>query len=312
MLQELSRQLSDIAEQKRLKAKLEQDLKAVEEELGKTSLLLQTRTSELEKEQVDVEKLEQMSLTSLFYSVLGSRDEQLEKERQELLSTQLKHGQTKHQLEYLQRELSRLQERLEALKDIDARYESLLAEKERLLQQTNQAAAAQLLDFSKQAADINAELREITEAITAGNEVLADLDEVIDSLSSAEGWGTWDMLGGGLIATAIKHSRIDEARDHIHDVQAGISRFQRELADVQQYIDINIEISGFESFADYFFDGLIMDWIVQSKIEDSLSRAQDARTMIEQVIQQLESLRNTTESKSMELQEKKATLIELA
>ncbi|HLO13546.1 MAG TPA: hypothetical protein VK206_01865, partial [Anaerolineales bacterium] len=212
MLQELSSRLSKIAEQKRLKQKLEQDLLAVQAELQEKSAQFAFLTTQLEKEKVDVEKLERTSLTALFYSVLGSREEQLEKERQELLSAQLRYGQTKHQVEFLQQEENSLRGRLTQLSGIESEYELLIAEKEGLLRQSNQAVARELIQSSEQVAQLKSEVNEITEAITAGKDVLAGLERVISSLEDAEGWGTWDLLGGGLISTAMKHSGIDDAR----------------------------------------------------------------------------------------------------
>lgn len=310
MLHELDKQLSKVIEQKRLKEKLARDLQSVRTELSERSVQLEELTAQLKKEQVDVDRLERTTLTSLFYSVLGSREEQLDKERQELLSAQLRHGQTKHQLEYLQRDLQRLQEQLSTLTNVESTYQSLLGQKEDLLRQANVTVAAQLLDLSSQLANLNAQEKEITEAIDAGSAVMLKLDQTIDALYSAEGWGTWDMLGGGFIATAAKHSRIDEARGHIHEVQAGMSRFKRELADVQNNIDIHIAIGEFDYFADFFFDGLIMDWIVQSKIADSLSRARAARDMVGKAISRLEASRTMTQTQSHELQQKRILLIE--
>jgi len=43
----------------------------------------------------DLDKLERTSLTALFYSVLGNREEQVEKEREELLNAQLQYQKTK-------------------------------------------------------------------------------------------------------------------------------------------------------------------------------------------------------------------------
>ncbi|MCK7500717.1 MAG: hypothetical protein MZW92_68775 [Comamonadaceae bacterium] len=38
---------------------------------------------------------------------------------------------------------------------------------------------------------------------------------------------------------------------------------------------MGVEISSFEKFADYLFDGLIFDWIVRSKINRSLDAARE-------------------------------------
>jgi hypothetical protein len=118
------------------------------------------------------------------------------------------------------------------------------------------------------------------------------------------------MLGGGMISTAIKHSRIDEARNGIHEVQTQMSQFKRELSDVQKSIEIRIDIGELASFADFFFDGLITDWIVQSRIADSLLQTKNAKNTIAQAVKELENLKAITDSKLVMLKEKRAHLIE--
>jgi chromosome segregation ATPase len=310
MLQDLSTRLSSAAEQKRLKQKLEHDLRTVETELQDRSTHLASLEAQLAKEKVDVEKLERTSLTGLFYSVLGSREEQLDKERQELLAAELRYQQTKHQVTFLEQERSHLVLQLERLSNVESTYESLLSEKEALLRQSTQPAARELVALSEQMTDLNSELKEVTEAAAAGRHVIAELEQVISSLESAEGWGLWDMFGGGLISTAIKHSRIDDARNQVNEVQTKISQFKRELADVQKNVDVQIDIGELASFADFFFDGLIFDWIVQSKIEDSLTRSKQAKDLIAGVVTELENLQKITRGKVSDLQEKRARLIE--
>ncbi len=310
MLQKLSERLSRIIEQKRLKEKLGQDFRAVETELLDKSTRLASLGIQLDKEKIDVEKLERISLTSLFYSVLGSREQQLEKERQELLSAQLLYQQNKNQLEYLEREKSRLSYQLENLVGTDSEYELLLSEKEIFIQQSNQIIAKELFEISEKLANLNSEIREITEAITAGNSVIVDLDQAITSLESAEGWGIWDMLGGGFITDMIKHSHIDDARNSVNNAQNKIGQFKRELADVQKNTEVQINIGELASFADFFFDGLIFDWIVQSKIEDSLAQSDKAKGTIAQTIKELQALKKSTQNEFNDMQEKRVFLIE--
>jgi hypothetical protein len=310
MLEELSARLTKILEQKRLKKKLEQDLLRVEEEFQDKSTRLESLSTQLEEEKVDVEKLERASLTALFYSVLGSREQQLEKERQELLSAQLLYQQTKHQVDFLLQDREYLLQQLNNLKDVDSEYESLLSEKEQLLRQSNKPVASELVGYSETIANLNSEVKEISEAIIAGNDVISGLEQVIESLGSAEGWGTWDMLGGGLISTAIKHSRIDDARMGVNDVQTKMSQFKRELADVRKNAELQIEIGELETFADFFFDNLIVDWVVQSKIVDSLEQSKQAKNVIGQAVDELENQKKNAQEKINDLQEKRAQLIE--
>lgn len=310
MSQELSARLAKIVEQKRLKEKLERDVQAVEKDLQDKSARLQSLSAQLAKESVDVEKLERMSLTALFYSVLGSREQQLEKERQEFLSAQLLHQQTKYQVESLQRDRESLRRQLSEVSGVEAEHQQLLSEKEKLLRQSSQAVAGELVQLAEQIANLDVEEKEIAEAIAAGSQVVSGLGQVIQSLESAENWGTWDIIGGGLISTAIKHSRIDDARSGAHDIQVKISQFKRELADVRQYAEFQIDIGDLDYFADIFFDGLIVDWIVQAKIVDSLERSKHAQNVIARAVQELETLKKNAQSKNQDLKESRARLIE--
>ena len=310
MLPEFSARLSKTIEGLRLKKKLEGDLIAVERELKETTSHLASLGAQLEKEEIDVKKLERTSLTTLFYSVLGSREEKLERERQELLSAQLKYQQTRHQVEYLERELTYIREQLDKLGDVEAEYESLLAEKETLLRRSDQETANQLLAYAEQSANLVSRLKELSEAIRAGKDVLSGLEGVLDSLESAKSWGALDMLGGGLISTIGKHRRIDEARDGINEVQARLSSFERELSDVGERIQLGIEIGEFETFADYFFDSLIFDWAVQSKINQSLERTRKAKDVLTRVIDELKILEGNAQNDLLDLQNRRVQIIE--
>ena len=119
------------------------------------------------------------------------------------------------------------------------------------------------------------------------------------------------MLGGGIISTAVKHSRINSARESIHLVQQQLRVFQRELADVgTESGGIQIDIGSFATFADYIFDGLIVDWIVQSKINKSLETAIRISERIRLLLIQLQNSYNDVQLKQENLEEKKRSLIE--
>ena len=74
-----------------------------------------------------------------------------------------------------------------------------------------------------------------------------------------------------MLSTMAKHSKIDSAKQHAHAAQRQLRRFQEELVDAGQRLNVSLEIGGFSKFADYFFDGLIADWNVQSKIRKASS-----------------------------------------
>ena len=118
--------------------------------------------------------------------------------------------------------------------------------------------------------------QEVEEAIAAANRVLMNLRQAETALSSAGSWGIWDMLGGGMFTTWIKHSRIDDARTSLEEARRSLRSLRRELMDIDIPADFKIDIGEFLNFADYFFDGLIIDWMVQEKIREASDKVSEA------------------------------------
>ena len=150
------------------------------------------------------------------------------------------------------------------------------------------------------------------EAIDSGDESQLELGLVIESLESAEGWGTWDILGGGLLSTAAKHSHIDDAKDYAHNTKFALLRFQNELSDVSLTMNIDINIDSFETFADYFFYGLISDWVVQSGICESLDGVQCISTDVDSIIISLNENFNSIHNEMLSTDQNIKLLVEQA
>ncbi|MCX7711384.1 MAG: hypothetical protein N2484_16205 [Clostridia bacterium] len=288
MFEELNKDLAEAKERLRKKQKIESMVLQTKQELKKE----QERKSKLENilqhENEDVKKLESFSIAGLFYSVLGSKEQQLEKERQELLAARLKYDECCRTVTALERELASYEETLNSLFGAESHYEVALKRKEESILKGNGNKTIELHQLLDKASDLEAQKKELQEAITSGNIAQSELGRVIKSLESAENWGTWDMMGGGFLATSAKHSRIDEARDYASHTKIALSRFQRELSDVDLSMDIDINIGSFETFADYFFDGLISDWVVQSRIRDSLASVQQVFNHTNRLLSSLE------------------------
>jgi len=298
MTQEIGERLSRVVGRKRRKEKLERDLRAVKKELRDASARLKALKAQLEEQKVDVKALERTGLTATFHAALGSREGGSDVEHQELLSAQLLYRQTNHQVEALKQEKESLRAQLDELGDAEAEYAQLIAEQERFLHVSEQMATQRFAEEARLKALLDARVKEISEAISAAKDVIPDLEQLIASLEEAEDWGTLDVLGGGLVSTAVKHSRIDDARSSIDSIQAKMSRFTRELADVREHAELKIDVGEFESFADYFFDGLIADWVVQSKILASLERSKKAREAITQAVKELEALKKRLQDRA--------------
>lgn len=113
---------------------------------------------------------------------------------------------------------------------MDMRYRELIEEKEKLIIKSGGRLGIQLKNELVKIDEIKVDMKEISEAINAGEGALNTLGMVRDKLQSAQNWGVWDILGGGLISNIGKHSAIDDANDIAEDVQDQLESFKKELS----------------------------------------------------------------------------------
>lgn len=133
--------------------------------------------------------------------------------------------------------------------------------------------------------------KEITEAINAGKDALFCLNRAKESLNSAGNWGLWDMFGGGMLSTFMKHSKMETANEYIQEARSALRRFQKEVTDVDAAVaEFHIETKDFMSFADFFFDGFIADWLVQSRIGDAKRQVDNAIQRVNYILEQLKRM----------------------
>ncbi len=241
----------------------------------------------LKSEEDDVDQLEGNSIRGMYLSLLGDNEKVLAEEKREYFAAWLKHDQAVETAKQTRTEIASLRARGLKLGDLRSRQVALFREKERFLIEADDHYSEQLLALAEERGVFLAERNELDEAIREGFILQEGLDGVIRELRQAQGWGVFDLLGGGLIATAVKHSNLDDARVKIAGVQLQLNRFKREMADVDVKTNLEIEIGRFTTFADFFFDGLMFDWIVQSQISKSLSTVEQTQRAVSDCLNQL-------------------------
>jgi len=126
--------------------------------------------------------------------------------------------------------------------------------------------------------------REKREAKQAGEVALRSLRRAKQELNGARGWGIYDMLGGGMLSTLIKHGKMDNARHYIEEAKWELQKFSKELRDVTYLSGVDFGIGDFATFADFFFDGMLADFYVQTKINEARRQVDDAIRRVEMVL----------------------------
>lgn len=203
---------------------------AKQKELTAQRDTLADRLKKLEKsklaEQADVDCLEGHSLAAFFYQVIGKMDEKLDKERQEAYAARVKYDSALHDLSSVDADLAQIQNRLAQLSDCERQYQTALSEKIKIIKASAHPAAQQFAESESRIAALKVQKRELLEAINAGKVALNTVNEVLETLDNAEGWSTWDVMGGGLGVDLAKYAELDNAQEQVEQLQVELRRFK--------------------------------------------------------------------------------------
>ncbi len=230
---------------------------------------------QVDKESADIETLNKTGVKSLFYKVLGSKEEQLEKERQEYLEANLRYDEARKSLELLVYERNVLEEKIRALPATQRRHRELLKLREQEIIASNPQLAAKINSIDAQITERRKMIFEVEEALAVGRGAIHLLEQVLVKLNEAVNWGQWDMAGrrGRMTTGHMKHRQIDMAKDLAYKAKISLTQYEKELRDIYgpENFGLTVTIPTFSSFTDIFFDNLITDWIVQQKIQNTRS-----------------------------------------
>lgn len=261
------------------------------------------------EEQKDVDRLEQGSLAAFFLNVVGKKEEKLAKEQREAYQAAVRCDVAEKELYDIETRLNRAEEELASLQNCEKEYEALLQEKREDITRRRLPAAEEILKGEQSLFEAEKQVREIKEAIAAGEKAKELAKAAHENLDSADSWSTWDLFGGGLLADMAKHGKIDEAQKRIEELQVQLRNFKTELTDVRIEATITIDIDEMLKFADYVFDGFFADYTVKHRIEDAIGQVKETEDKIDGLLKQLSRLEAENEKESERCRETLRRLI---
>lgn len=294
-----------VFEKKRLEAKLS----VLRSQSRSLELRVAELKRELESQQGDVLRLERVTLSAIFYSLIGKKEERLDKEKQESYGAKLKYDTAALEQRQVCSQIQDMEEQLRELAGIENRYTQLLQEKTQEIRNSGTPQAEELLQLERRITEKQSQKKEISEAIFAGNQAMNTVNEILTDLNDAEGWGIWDLAGGGLMSDLVKHNCLDEAQENVQKLQGELLRFKTELADVSVNAQLQVRVDGFLRFADYFFDGLFADWTVLDHINESQGEVTKVQSQIRQLLSNLTAMLNGINEEITALEQEKKKLV---
>ncbi len=131
---------------------------------------------------------------------------------------------------------------------------------------------------------------QVNRAISLTNSLISLLNDAESNLSSARNWGFLDILGGGLLTDLIKHSKLNKASQSMQEVNYLMQELQHALGSIQIPQDYSMNVGGFETFADFVFDGAIVDIYMTSKIMSSLNEVKELKARLFELKRRLERI----------------------
>ena len=259
------------------------------------------------EEAEDVEGLEGRSLARFIYSLTGSLEERLDRERAEAREAAVRHDSVLCELEDLDADIDEAGAELRRLSGCEERYEQALRRKAEALRRAGGPVGRELEAIERERRELEITRRETAEAIAAGRYAAECAAGVADSLSSASTMGMVDMFTDSFFVDLAKHMQLDSAQGQMERLRVALRRFDTELGDIGRSLDV--QLGSFLGFADFFFDGLFVDFMVNSRIANSLDAVRDVQRRISDALSRLESAQYRCGEAERQLERRYAELV---
>lgn len=218
------------------------DLYAKRDELE--SVLNDLGTS-LQKEQADVEKLEGVTVSSVFYTVIGQKGRKLEKEKAEAFDAEEKFSEIQDQLDEINEEITKHERELRAVRGCDLRYDRLLPQIIDEIKAIDSPAAKAIIDTVNSLTRIEAKLTALDEALALCTEALNNAKAAEKSLAISENYAQslslFNAKHNAPLRSDIKIN-LTQAQQTVDTLCRQIKRLDASLVGSQINFDINIEV----------------------------------------------------------------------
>jgi len=242
----------------------------------------------LADEAADVARLESLSLARVWAGLRGDRAQRLDAERAEQQAAEYVAAAAQARRDAAEREVRAVDAGLAALGDVQARWRAALAAKEQWVRGVGGPAAADLAAVAEQVGAWRAQQTEVAEARAAAEHAAGALGAAADELRSADGWSTYDtFFDGGMVASMVKHDKLDRAAGLLREADAALRHLTVELGDLGEQGVGGVGVDGLTRTVDVWFDNIFTDWSVRNRIAEARDRVAAAGHAVDDVRQRL-------------------------
>lgn len=307
---------------------------AAADEVGTASTDVEERRAALVKEHEDVVRLESVSLTRVLTSLRGERDDSLQREMAERETARVAFLAAEERLRAALRDLTSIDDRLAALGDVEAEWERVIDARERWVLATGEAAtaptptaaggaataashstaagpdAARVAALVERRGVLEAEMREVDEALASAHMAAARLALASSVLGSAQSWSTYDTwFGGGMLSSMFKHDKLDDASATLRQVDLALATLRRELADLARAGVSTLTFDRWDRSFDTFFDNFFSDLQVDRRIKAAAEQVAQLRAEVDLVVVEVQAQGHALAAEATELAAERRRLL---
>lgn len=269
-----------------------------QEALTKHEQQLEAIIKQMEKEKLDLEKLERESLSTALRKLLGTFEKTYDRESQDLVRAKLEFDKAYALKVSVQRQLNELEA------EIIEKKNRLRSVKETLLRRNPQLLTAG--DRADQAlAKLEHEYTQIQEAEAAGYQTLEAITDILVTLDSNDTITNWELITEiDLILNYVNKEQLNMAEAMILHLEKCVSVLERELRDVDfLYEEQYATISSSKSVLDDFLATIFQEWSKKAIIEKSIHHLKELEENVLQVMNMLAERKRELEESFLEMQQ---------
>jgi len=278
---------------------LSERLTYLDQKLQKLTIKEKAFEARTEEELEDVKRLEELGLRSLFKKVMGDLDKALEKERKEYLAAVLAHQAVEEEIKILEFEKELLNKKYRDPALIEKDLAALIKKKQFLLKSHDSTFSKELFKRESELGRYklldqksNGVLKSAEKTIKIINEIRSELLKVKD----------WPPSGKGKYSSVAKKKYIDRARSKAVQAKVRLEEFGEITNKLFKEINLVFKLGTFDDFLDAFIDNLITDYVIQEKLELSLSQLEHILNDLEDTSKTVSSERKNYEEAILERQ----------
>jgi chromosome segregation ATPase len=239
----------------------------------------------------EIESLESKSITSMFHSLIGNKEQRLDKAKAAYYETNIKYVAFKKNIETLEYEMDILSKKAAKLAERQQELSSLLAVREDELQEEDSIQGKRLRKLLGELEENDRHIQQVESILNSGRLTMKKVSMTILSLREASNWGQWEKTGKRRppLRGQNRKRAINDAKQLANEAIRTLNNFEKDLAVVGiKFQAEELDLKSFNSVLDVILDNVISDFIFQQKAQKNLAALNRIMDDVKSAVEQLD------------------------